>query len=121
MAEGVLVAVDDLFFLAKIEAVAKQAGIGIVEARSARSLEERLREAPPRLVILDLNSAACAPLEAIRGIKSDPRLAGTRVVGFLSHVQADLGRAAEAAGCDLVLPRSVFSARLADILKTSGA
>jgi CheY-like chemotaxis protein len=121
MSERVVVAVDDLFFLAKIETVARQSGIRIEEARSARSLEERLRGTPaPRLVILDLDSAACTPIESIRRIKSDPGLAGLRVVGFVSHVEVELKQAAEAAGCDLVVPRSVFSARLADILR-SGA
>ena len=114
----VIAAVDDLFFLTKIEATAQHAGVPLVQARSARALEERLAEGqPPRLIVLDLNSTACAPLDAIRRIKSDPRLRETRIVGFFSHVQVELERAATQAGCDFVLPRSVFSARLPEILK----
>src|SRR5262245_14751867 len=118
MVEGpaIVAAVDDLFFLTKIETTARQVGVRVVEARNARMLEERLAEATPRLVLLDLNSKACVPMEAIRRIKSDPRLAATRVIGFLSHVQVELEQAAREAGCDLVLPRSKFSAQLGDIL-----
>jgi len=38
------------------------------------------------------------------------------IVGFLSHVQTDLAEKARAAGCTEVLPRSQFTAKLADIL-----
>jgi len=38
------------------------------------------------------------------------------LLGFLSHVQVDLQRAAIAAGCDEVMPRSAFSANLNQIL-----
>jgi len=113
----VLVAVDDLFFLAKIGSVAKHVGVALVEARSARSLEDQLAGEPPRLVILDLNSTALAPLDQIRRMKTDPRLESTRIVAFLSHVQVELEQAARAAGCDEVLPRSRFSSQLAEILK----
>jgi hypothetical protein len=37
-------------------------------------------------------------------------------VGFLSHVQTELAEKALAAGCQEVLPRSKFTADLAEIL-----
>lgn len=43
-----------------------------------------------------------------------PSLAGRHVIGFGSHVDTDLLRAAEAAGCE-VLPRSKFFSRLPDL------
>ena len=122
MQRPVLVAVDDLFFLTKIETAARQVGVSLVQARSAQALESQLEApAPPRLVILDLNSTACAPLAAIRRIKSDPRLRETRTVGFFSHVQTELAVAAREAGCDLILPRSEFSAKLGEVLRTGSA
>ena len=122
MQPPVLVAVDDLFFLTKIETTARQLGVSLIQARSAQALESQL-EAPaqPRLVILDLNSTACAPLAAIRRIKSDPRLRETRTLGFFSHVQTELAVAAREAGCDQILPRSEFSAKLGEILKAGSA
>jgi len=42
-------------------------------------------------------------------------------VGFYSHVEAATRDAAHAAGIDLVLPRSAFAARLADLLRGTPA
>lgn len=117
----VLVAVDDLFFWSKIESTARSLNVELVQSTDARQLEERLSDTDPRLIILDLNSRSCRPLEAIRRIKSDPKLRETPVVAFLSHVQVDLERAARDAGCDFVLPRSAFSARLSELLRISKA
>jgi CheY-like chemotaxis protein len=112
----VLAAVDDLFFAAKIQSVARSAGIHLVESRTFEQLQSSAVASSPDLVVLDLHSAACRPLEAIRFLKAEPRLRLVPVVGFLSHVRGDLERAAREAGCDRVLPRSKFSSRLGQIL-----
>jgi hypothetical protein len=43
-------------------------------------------------------------------------LGGVRTIGFARHVDADLMDRARAAGCDEVLPRSRFFARLGELL-----
>lgn len=45
-----------------------------------------------------------------------PPLAGRRVIGFGSHVDTELLRAARSAGCETVLARSAFFSRLDDFL-----
>jgi CheY-like chemotaxis protein len=113
----VVSASDDLFFSAKIASTAGKLPVTLTEVRDAVQLEHELEAGvAPDLVILDLNSEACRPLASIRKIKADPRLQATRLVGFLSHVQKDLHQHALEAGCDAVLPRSRFSADLAEIL-----
>lgn len=114
----VIAAVDDIFFSAKIDSAAKIVGVELRQATDAQKLEEELASVTPTLIILDLNSKSCAPLQAIRRIKADPRIRETPLVGFLSHVQVDLHEAAREAGCDQILPRSIFSANLAQILRT---
>lgn len=116
MSKTVLVAVDDLFFASKISETARQLGISLLFARSqdeviARALTER-----PALVIFDLNSSRCSPIETIGQIKDDADLRHIPIVGFLSHVQADLKVKATMAGCDRVMPRSVFATHLPKIL-----
>lgn len=113
----VLVAVDDLFFFAKIEAAANAAGTGLLQASEPDRLQVLLARLTPRLIILDLNSRVFDSLHAARSIRSDTRFAKTRVIGFYSHVDVELRRAAEKAGCDLVLPRSAFVTRLRELLK----
>ncbi len=72
---------------------------------------EALRESPPDLLILDLNSARFEPLALLQTIRSD-----VSTVGFLSHVQKDLAVAAREAGCDRVVARSAFTKDLPRIL-----
>ena len=116
---AVLVAVDDMFFSSRIESVAKLLGVTVAQALDATQLEQRLAGPPPRMILLDLNSRACTPLEALRRIKADARLSKVPVIGFLSHVQHELVQQAKEAGCDQVMARSVFSARLAKILEAA--
>lgn len=116
MKQSVLVAVDDLFFASKITETAQRLGIPLLFARSqdeviARALAER-----PALLIVDLNSTRCNPLETIGQIKEDADLRHIPIVGFLSHIQADLKVKATMVGCDRVLPRSAFTAHLPEIL-----
>ena len=115
----VLAGIDDLFFLAKVRSAAQALGIRLMEASDPQELMASLEAVRPDLIILDLNCAACRPLEFIGRIKNEPRYRIIPVVGFLSHVQVQLECAASQAGCDRVLPRSRFSAGLAEILQGS--
>ena len=116
MNQSVLVAVDDLFFASKITETARQLGISLLFARSQDEVIARALSEKPALVIIDLNSARCRPIETIGQIKDDADLRHIPIVGFLSHVQADLKVKASMAGCDRVMPRSVFAANLPKIL-----
>ena len=116
MKQTVLVAVDDLFFSSKITETAKQLGIPLQFARSQDEVIARALTDKPTLIIVDLNSTRCKPIETIGQIKEDPDLRHIPVVGFLSHIQADLKVKATMVGCDRVLPRSVFTTNLPKIL-----
>lgn len=119
--EPVLAVVDDLFFVAKLQETAKQVGAQVRIVRAADFRAEALRGARPALAIFDLNATSADAVELIRQLKADAELKTIPVVAFLSHVQADLQRAAQAAGCEQVLPRSKFTAALADILRRASA
>ena len=116
MKQSVLVAVDDLFFSSKITETARQLGISLLFARSQDEVIARALTDKPALLIVDLNSTSCKPLETIGQIKEDADLRHIPIVGFLSHIQADLKVKATMAGCDRVLPRSAFTAHLPEIL-----
>jgi CheY-like chemotaxis protein len=113
----VIAVVDDLFFVGKLEATAKQAGVPLRCVRAADFQPENLRAEKPALVIFDLNTTSASAVELIRGLKADPELAAVPVVGFFSHVQVELQRAAREAGCDEVMPRSKFTAGLVQLLE----
>ncbi len=111
----VLVVVSDLFFSARITTVAKQAGIEAEIVLDPSLLAGKI-SAAPSFVILDLNQPAPEPVGLIQALKADPATRTTQIIGFISHVQHERRREAEKAGCDLILPRSVFSQNLADLL-----
>ncbi len=108
----VLAIVDDLFFATKIETVARQVDAKVAFARDENQLTQLIENDMPGLNIRNL-----APIDTIRRLKSDVRLAAVPVIGFFSHVQVELERAAREAGCDRVLARSAFSAKLPEILR----
>lgn len=113
--DKVIALVDDMFFASKIKGAAEQCGRSLVRVRSQEELERELND-PPRLILIDLNSTRLDPLAAITFLKSQPDTRSIPVIGFLSHVQTELVREAEQAGCDHVMPRSRFSQQLVPIL-----
>jgi CheY-like chemotaxis protein len=112
----VLAAVEDLLFRSKISETASSLGIEAAFPRNPRRLLEALRESPPDLLVVDLNSARFEPLTLLRSVRSDEATVNVPTVGFLSHVQKDLAVAAREAGCDRVVARSAFTKDLPRIL-----
>jgi len=115
--------VDDLFFLAKIQEVARKLNVKVEFVKTDKDLSERVQqngEEKPSLIIFDLNNASSKPLTVIPKLKTKLKK-GTSIIGFLSHVQGDLKLKAQEAGCDMVLPRSAFSQNLPQLLRRHGA
>ena len=116
----VLLVVDDLFFMAKIQQTAKLTGVsveGVPPAKLQESLAQGGSRGVIRGVVVDLNHRSGSAIDLIRMLKNDPSTAALPVVGFLSHVQADLAQAARSAGCDMVLARSAFTQQLPALLR----
>ncbi len=114
----IVAALEDLLFRSKISETAESLGDGIEASfpRSPKKLMETLRESPPDLLVLDLNSERFEPLKLLAEIYSDDELKNIPTVGFLSHVQKDLAVAAKEHGCDRVMARSAFTKNLPEIL-----
>ena len=110
--------VDDLFFLAKIQEVARKLGVRVEFAKADKDSLDRITEGEekPALIIFDLNNANAKPLTTIPKLRSKLKK-GTSIVGFLSHLQGDLKMKAQEAGCDMVVPRSAFSQNLPALLR----
>jgi DNA-binding NarL/FixJ family response regulator len=108
----VVALMDDLFFQMKVAETAKQLGVELKVATNGDALMT-LIENVPKLVIVDLN-ARSQPIQTVERLRLAQK--DLRVVGFLSHVQTDLGDQAQAAGCNEVMPRSSFTQNLAAIL-----
>jgi CheY-like chemotaxis protein len=121
-------AVQDIFFGAKITAAAGRVGVSVKFIRDPGKLWDALHSpdpihspndapATPSVLMIDLNDSSLRPIELIGKLKSSPSAAAVQIIAFVSHVQGDLIREAQKAGADLVLPRSVFSQQLDDLLR----
>lgn len=119
LSRRILVAVDDLFFLAKIQETARQLKVPIELAKTDKELLDKAEPAPA-LIILDLNSVALKPIPTITKIRHKTELKKTPLIGFLNHLQAELKIKAQEAGCNLVMPRSAFSVNLPSLLRRHG-
>ena len=117
MIRTVISAVDDMLFSSKIRATAENLGVNLRSVRSMELVLEVARETQPELIIVDLHSVKVDPITLAQTLKSDRELATVPLLGFFSHVQTDLRQAALLAGFDVVIPRSVFSRDLVEILK----
>ncbi len=111
----VVAVVPDLFFSAKIAAVAKAAGVELVIVPQAQALAA-CAAPPPALVLLDLHAPG-EPLALVRALKAGTATRAIPVVGFYSHVEDARRRDALAAGIDRALPRSAFVAQLPALLE----
>jgi CheY-like chemotaxis protein len=111
---GILLS-DDLIFSSRITGTAQSLGVTIRVARSADALVTIARQQPPRLVILDLANPGLSVPELIARLRAAVAPMPL-VVAYGSHVDAEGLRAARAAGCDIVWPRSKFVEELPRVL-----
>jgi CheY-like chemotaxis protein len=116
----ILALVEDLMFLSRINQVAQSHGLAVTTARTPEQLTAAAL-AGPRLVLIDLDrqrlpiAATVAQLRAAASGRELP------IVGFFSHVHAERGQEAQAAGCTSVLPRSMFVRELPSLAATAAA
>ena len=113
----ILAVLDDLMFSSKIKTAATHLGVPLTFARSSAAALAEMRKSAPSLVIFDLNNPRTDPLGTVAAMHADPALSGIPTIGYVSHVDTDAINAARQAGVTEVLPRSAFTAQLADILK----
>lgn len=108
-----LALVDDLFFIAKMQETARQAGVELRTVNTRAALLQAAAEAEVTLIIIDLN-ARDGSMPALEELKKSGNQKTT--IAFLSHVQTELAERAKTLGCAEVMPRSKFTESLPAIL-----
>ena len=110
----IVAAIDDLFFMVKVNDAAKAVGLQVEFARSKDDALKRVQSAPKScLAVVDLNAGQFGPI----GLVAELKTLGVEVLAFLSHVNAELKLKAEEAGADRVLARSALSQNLNAIVR----
>ena len=113
----ILAAVEDLFFVVKINDMAKKSGFEVEFLKSEKDVIAKAKAEAPHMVIVDLNNNNTKPVSLISKLKADAATRAISVIGFVSHVNGELKQQAQDAGANMVMARSAFSTNLPMILK----
>lgn len=105
----VLAMIENLFFQARVQAVAKQIGVEVKVVPTGEQLAAEAAANVPALVIVDLNSRS-GPLEAIGKIHAGAN--PPPIIGYLMHTQTELAQQAAVAGCTEVMSQGKFTQEL---------
>jgi CheY-like chemotaxis protein len=98
---------DDLLFASRITGEARALDLSVKPARSLDQLFTLAAQEAPSCLLLDLAFPGLVLSDFFRRLR-ETCPSSPRVVAYGSHVDAEGLRAARAAGCDPVLPRSKF-------------
>jgi CheY-like chemotaxis protein len=113
----VLVLVDDLFFLSKIQTTLRHIGMSAQVLTSPQALGDYLRTATPALAVIDLTLRVAAAVDLIGIIRAEPLARDVPILAFGPHVAADAQRQALQAGATQVVAKSEFSRHLPDLIR----
>jgi CheY-like chemotaxis protein len=102
---------DDLMFTSRIVGTARDLGFSMQTARNAAALISLAQKKPPACVLIDLANPSLAIADLLQQLREGDHPMPF-IVAYGSHVDTATLKAARAAGCDLVLPRSQFVAEL---------
>lgn len=114
MTEAIVLIVDDLLFLPRLEAGLQQLGYQPLAAVNESELTRALFQAPV-LVIVDLFSRAFDWSALIKLVKKS-KVGPVPVLGFGPHVDLNLREQALAAGCVAVVGRGAIASQLPHLI-----
>lgn len=112
MGDRALVAVPDLMFQPRIEAVLRSMGFETAIADSAVSARDELARRPA-LVVVDIDAKGLDTEAVIRGAKQMK----AQVIAFGRHTEPGALRAARNAGADRSVPRSQLVEELPELVR----
>ena len=117
MTNTALLLSDDLIDRSRINGTARAQGSTLRAARSLDELREMIRQEPPAAVVIDLHHPGLVASELMNWL-CETCSPVPRVIAYGSHVDVERLKAARAAGCTVVLPRSAFFEQLSGLLSS---
>ena len=118
--KAVLVVGRNLFFLPRIQNVARPSGYDVRLASTAPDFWEVFDERDVSLVLVDLEGDKDTWTAVVRGLRERvPPI--PRVVAFGPHADTETLDLAKELGCDAVLTKGEFSTAIRKIIETEGA
>ena len=113
MSGVVLVADDDDDILLLVTTRLQRDGYEVVQARNGIEAIARVQERKPAVAVLDVGMPGLDGIEVLSAIRSDPALAGTRVLLLTAKAQESDVRRGYDAGADAYVKKPFSPAELA--------
>lgn len=107
---------DDLTFPSQVTGLARQLGLELELATSVAGLLDKAARGETAAVILDLTTVGLDPADLAPRLRALPQPPQS-ILAFGPHVHEARLAAARDAGCDLVLTRGQFHARMGEVLR----
>lgn len=114
MTETVLVVDDEPFILRSLSFVLERAGFTVLQARDGDDALERLRDARPRVCVLDVMMPKRNGYEVCEIIKGDPDLLGTHVILLTAKGQESARGRGLSAGADDFMTKPFSPSRIVE-------
>jgi len=108
--------VTNLLFQSRIAEAARALGFEVAVATSDEAVREAMHAGPASLLVLDLQAENVSWREAVAAAGRAPG-SPVPVLAYGQHTKPALLRAARAAGCDLVVPRSTLVEKLPSLIR----
>jgi CheY-like chemotaxis protein len=108
----------DLLFGSRVQSALESAGHAVELIAQVRAVRARLAEQQPAdtVLLIDLTDAELDGARVREQLDAEGALAGVRTLGFYSHVDVRARERAEAAGFDLLVPRSRMAREAAELV-----
>jgi len=111
---SLLLVSNDLMTGSKVSAVAGRMGLACSTAMSIAAAFDKLTEGTS-IVVIDLSMPGLKSPELVPKLRTALKVR-PRIVAFGPHVYGELLEEAETSGCDVVVSRGEFFARMPDLL-----
>lgn len=106
----------DLLFGSRVQAALAAAGHDVQLVSGEAALREALAASPVGAVVFDLTDETLGAAGVAAALADELR--GVRTLGFFSHVDVAAREAAQAAGIELVVPRSRMAREGAELVRS---
>lgn len=113
----ILVVIDDLFFLSKVQTTLGHLGLAARIVTDAAGLQADLHDTAPALAVVDLTLQCGDAVSFIRALRATPQGRSVPILAFGAHVAVAMRQQALQAGADRVVAKSEFSRHLPDLIR----
>jgi CheY-like chemotaxis protein len=113
----ILVVIDDLFFLSKVQTTLGYLGLAARIVTDAAGLQAYLHGTAPALAVVDLTLQHDDAVSLIRALRATPQGRTVPILAFGAHVAVAMRQQALQAGADRVVAKSEFSRHLPDLIR----